>query len=342
MRAPSLRGLGSIAVGLLFGMASAAAVQAQDVTWKLNNNFAPARGETKLLHSFADDVGKLSNGKMKIVVHDGGALNLKDADILRWLPTGVAEIGVISASFIGRDAPEINAVYVQGSVGSAAEHEKALPALETIYRDAVKKWNIHPVGFMAFPVFKAHIFCREEGINTLAALKRKKLRVWSKDLIDTFGRLGVAAQIVPQNDLYVAVRTGVVDCSLYPARLAGTISLQEVAPHASYLFPVAAMPYVIAVDERKWKTLRPDLQKAMTDAAANLYALTKKPDNDAAAEAAAQKKLEEGGAKFAADFPDADRKAFLDAAAVTWLDLAKASGAQAVAWREQVLKALGR
>lgn len=318
------------------------AASAQDVTWKLNNNFAPARGETKLLHGFAEEVGKLSGGKMKIVVHDGGALNLKDADILRWLPTGVAEIGVISASFIGRDAPEINAVYIQGSVGSAAEHAKALPALEGIYRDAVKKWDIHPVGFMAFPVFKAHVFCREPGIATLAALKSKKLRVWSKDLIDTFGRLGVAAQIIPQNDLYLAVRTGVVDCSLYPARLAGTISLQGVAPHASYLFPVAAMPYVIAVHDTKWKSLAPALQKAMTEAAANLYERTKRPDDDAAAEAAAQKKLEGGGAKFQADFPDADRKAFLDAAAVTWLDLAKGAGAQAVAWRDQVLKALGR
>jgi TRAP-type C4-dicarboxylate transport system substrate-binding protein len=331
-----------LAVGLGLALFTAAGAAAQDVTWKLNNNFAPTRGETKLLHGFAEEVGKLSGGKMKIVVHDGGSLNLKDADVLRWLPTGVAEIGVISASFIGRDAPEINAVYIQGSVGSAAEHGKALPALEGIYREAVKKWGVHPVGFMAFPVFKAHIFCRDEGVNTLAALKRKKLRVWSKDLVETFNRLGVSAQIIPQNDLYVAVRTGVVDCSLYPARLAGTISLQEVAKHASYLFPVAAMPYVIAVHESKWKGLAPELQKAMTEAAANLYERTKKPDNDAAAEAAAQKKLEEGGAKFAADFPEADRKAFLDAAAVTWLDLAKTAGSQAVAWREQVLKALGR
>lgn len=331
-----------VAASLGAWLLASAAAQAQDVTWKLNNNFAQARGETKLLHGYAEEVGKLSNGKMKIVVHDGGALNLKDADVLRWLPTGVAEIGVISASFIGRDAPEINAVYIQGSVGSAAEHEKALPALEGIYREAIKKWEIHPVGYMAFPVFKAHIFCREPGINTLAALKGKKIRVWSKDLVDTFNRLGVAAQIIPQNDLYLAVRTGVVDCSLYPARLAGTISLQEVAPHAAYIFPVAAMPYVIGVHEAKWKSLRPDLQKAMTDAATALYERTKKPDNDVAAEASAQKTLEEKGAKFQADFPEADRKAFLDAAAVTWLDLAKAAGPQAVAWREQVLKALGR
>jgi TRAP-type transport system periplasmic protein len=315
---------------------------AQDVNWKLNNNFAPARGETKQLHAFAADVAARSKGKLKITVHDGGALQLKDADVMRWLPTGAAEIGVLSASFVGRDAPEINAAYVQGSVGSAAEHVKTLPTLENIYRDAVKKWQMVPVGFMAFPVFKAHVFCRDEPVNTLASLRKKKLRVWSKDLVDTFGRLGVAAQIIPQNELYVAVRTGVVDCALYPARLAGTVSLQEVTKHAGYLFPVAAMPYVIVVHETKWKALAPDLQKAMTDAAEQLYATTKRPEDDDAAEKAAAEKLGAGGVAFIADFPEADRKAFVDAAAVTWDELAKAAGPKAIDYRREVLKTLGR
>lgn len=329
----------SLAVaGALFATLAAG----QTVSWKLNNNFAPSRNETKQLHQFAADVEALSKGKMKVAVHDGGSLQLKDADIMRWLPTGAAEIGVLSASFVGRDAPEINAAYIQGSVGSSQEHMKALPALENVYRDAVKQWQMVPVGFMAFPVFRTHIFCRDEGVNTLDALRKKKVRVWSKDLVDTFGRLGVSTQIIPQNELYVALRTGVVDCSLYPARLAGSISIQEVTKGAAYLFPVAAMPYVIVVHESKWKTLAPDLQKAMTAAASKLYETTKRGDDDAAAEKAAQDKLAAGGVHFQADFPEADRKAFMNAASVTWEDLAKNAGPKAVAYRAQVLKALGR
>ena len=324
---------GSLAAGLAFG---------QTFSWKLNNNFAPVRNETRQLHAFAADVDALSKGRLKLVVHDGGALQLRDADIMRWLPTGAAEVGVLSASFIGRDAPEINAAYVQGSVGSAAEHVRALPALESIYREAVGKWQMVPVGFMAFPVFNAHVFCRDEGVNNLAALRKKKIRVWSKDLVDTFGRLGVASQIIPQNELYVALRTGVVDCSLYPARLAGSISIQEVTKGAAYLFPVAAMPYVIVVHESKWRTLPPDLQKAMTDAAAKLYENTKRTEDDAAAEKAAAEKLGAGGVKFAGDFPDADRKAFMEAASVTWDELARSAGGKAVDYRREVLKALGR
>jgi len=329
----------ALAVAAVF---AASAATAQTVNWKLNNNFAPSRNETKQLHAFASDVEQRSKGRMKITVHDGGSLQLKDADIMRWLPTGAAEIGVLSASFVGRDAPEINAAYIQGSVGSSAEHMKALPALENVYRDAVKQWHMVPVGFMAFPVFRTHVFCRDDDVNTLAQLRKKKMRVWSKDLVDTFGRLGVATQIIPQNELYVALRTGVVDCSLYPARLAGSISIQEVTKGAAYLFPVAAMPYVIVVDENKWKTLPADLQKAMTDSADHLYEVTKRGEDDAAAEKAAQEKLAAGGVKFLPDFPDADRKAFMQAASVTWDELAKEAGPKAVAYRQQVLKQLGR
>ena len=53
-------------------------------------------------------------------------------------------------------------------------------------------------------------------------------------------------------------------------------------------------------------------------------------------------KLAAGGVKFAADFPDADRKAFMEAASVSWDELAKSAGPKAVAYRAQVLKALGR
>ena len=84
-------------------------------------------------------------------------------------------------------------------------------------------------------------------------------------------------------------------------------------------------------------TLSPELR-----ALAEVYALLVFYRQDEAAEKGAQEKLAAGGVKFAADFPDADRKAFMDAAAVSWDELAKSAGPKAVAYRAQVLKALGR
>jgi TRAP-type C4-dicarboxylate transport system substrate-binding protein len=324
------------------GLAVSAPAAAEELQWKLNNTFALPRTETKLLHLYADEVNKRTAGKLKVTVYDGGSLGLKDQDILRWLPAGGADIGVLSASFVGRDAPELNAVYIQGSISSAAEHQKALPALEAIYTEAVKKWEITPVAFMRFPVFNTSIFCRDKKINSLAELKGKKLRVWSKDLVETFSALGVAAQIIGQNEMYVAMQTGVVDCALYPDRLAPTVSLQEVVKYGAYLFPVAAMPYVVGVSTKKWQALPKDVQESILAAGKALYDESKKYEQDAAAEEAAKAKMQSAGVTFLDAYSDADRKAFVAAATTTWAALAKDAGPTAVEYRGRVLKALGR
>ncbi len=326
---------GVAALGMTAGGAAA-----QEFNWKLNNNFSVKRPETRLLNGLAKDIEAKTGGKMKVKVYDGGSLGLKDADILRWLPSGGAEIGVLNASFIGRDAPALNAVYIQGIIRSVDDHVKALPVLEKVQVDALKKWDLHVVGYMAFPVIDASIFCRKDPVNTLEQLRKKKLRVWSKDLIESFKAVGVSAQIVPQNELYVALKTGVVDCALYPARFAGSISLNEVTKYAAYLFPVSAVPYAIVVSEKNWAKLPDDVKKGMTAAVADLYTKTKNFSSGAVAEKKARAALEAKGVKWLPDFPAADRQAFADAAAKTWADLAKKAGGKASEYRQMVFDAM--
>ena len=107
-------------------------------------------------------------------------------------------MGLVWANYLGRDAPALNAVYIQGSVGSSDEHIKAIPVLKDIYSAELKKWGIVPSGFMGLPILYASIFCKGEPVNSIEKLRTKKLRVWSKDMVDTFKRLGVSAQIIGQ------------------------------------------------------------------------------------------------------------------------------------------------
>ncbi|MCP4307590.1 MAG: C4-dicarboxylate ABC transporter substrate-binding protein, partial [bacterium] len=223
--------------------------KAEAQEWKFNNGLPEGRNESQQLNTFAEDVAELSGGEFTIKVFHGGSLNLKDNDVVRWLPGGAVEMGLVWANYLGRDAPALNAVLVQGSVGSSEELLKVLPAIQEIYKEELAEWGIAPTGFMALPLLKASIFCRDEPVRTLDDLRTKKLRVWSNDQVETFSKLGVSAQIVGQNDLYVALQTGVVDCAVYPALFAHTISLQEVADYASYLYPIASVPYVLGANQ---------------------------------------------------------------------------------------------
>jgi len=319
---------------------SAAAAQAAD--WKFNNGLPEGRGESKQLETFAAEVAELSGGSLNIDVFHGGSLNLKDNDVARWLPRGAAEMGLVWANYLGRDVPALNAVMVQGSVGSPEELITALPEIQEIYEEVLAEWGIVPTGFMALPLLKASIFCREKPVRTLDDLRTRKLRVWSNDQVETFTKLGVSAQIVGQNDLYVALQTGVVDCAVYPALFAHTISLQEVTKYASYLYPVAGVPYVLGASENAWKALSDAERTAVSTAAANVWKRTNEYSKAEENEQAARAKLSAQGIEFLDAFSDDDRSAFLNAASATWQELAAEAGGKAPEYRQRILTVLGR
>ena len=251
-------------------------------------------------------------------------------------------MGLVWANYLGRDAPALNAVYIQGSVGSSAEHIKAIPVLKDIYSAELKKWRIVPSGFMGLPILYASIFCKGEPVNSIEKLRTKKLRVWSKDMVDTFKRLGVSAQIIGQTEMYVALKTGVVDCAVYPALYAHTVSLHEVTNSASYLYPIAGLPYVLGASEKKWEKLPESYKNAVKSAAEELFQRSTDYTDDEANEIEARRKLESQGVDWLVDFSASDQRAFLDAAAETWKEAANDAGGDALNNRARILKAIGR
>ncbi len=326
---------GTLAAGLSLSAAEA-------TEWRFNNGLPEGRNESKQLDMFAEEVADLTDGSLSIEVFHGGSLNLQNNDVVRWLPRGAVEMGLVWANYLGRDAPALNAVLVQGSVGNTDELITVLPEIREIYTEELAEWRIVPTGFMALPLLQASIFCAGDPVNSLDDLRTKKLRVWSNDQVETFTKLGVAAQIVGQTELYVALQTGVVDCAVYPALFAHTISLHEVTDHAAYLYPVAGVPYVLGAAEGAWEALTDAERDAVTTAATNVWERTNEYSAAVENEMAARAKLEEQGVTFLDDFSDADRAAFLAAASETWAELAEEAGGNAPSYRERILALLGR
>ncbi|MGI9481595.1 MAG: TRAP transporter substrate-binding protein DctP [Hyphomicrobiales bacterium] len=310
--------------------------------WRFNNPLPETRPESKELMQFADDVNKAVGEEFKVKMYNGGSLGLKNPDALRFLPKGAVEMSLVWANYLGRDAPALSAVFVQGSIGTVDELKKALPVVREIYNEEFGKWDVVAAGYMAIPMLEASIFCRDEPVRTLEVLKTKKLRVWAKDQVDTFTRLGVSAQIIPQEEMYVALKTGVVDCAVYPALYAHTVSLQEVAKYGAFLYPMAAGPYVLGVSKKNWESLDDKYKSAITKAAGDVWARTNEYSDDHERELAARKKMVEAGVEWLEDFPEEDRKVFLEAVAETWEKMANEAGGAAPEYRQRILKALGR
>ena len=329
-----------IAIGLTCLGLSLPAVAAEE--WRFNNFLPETRPESAELEKFVTDVNTALAGKMSLKLFSGGSLGLPNTDTMRFLPKGAVEMSLMWANYLGRDAPALSSVVVQGAIGSIEEFEKAIPTVREIYQEEFAEWDVTSVGYVAIPMLSVSVFCRDEPVRSIEALKTKKLRVWARDQVEVFTRLGVAAQIIPQDEMYVAMKTGVVDCALYPALYAHTVSLQEVAKYASFLYPMASGPYVIGVATERWKETDEFTKTAITTAADALWDRTNQYEDDFKNELKAREKLVEGGIVWGDDFPKEDRDIFVSSVTETWKMLAEEAGGNAPAYRARVLKALGR
>lgn len=315
---------------------------AQAAEWRFNNFLPENRPETKQLEQFAADVKAKTDGEVDIKVFSGSSLGLKNTDVLRFLPRGAVDMSLAWANYLGRDAESLSTVMVQGTIGSVDELDAALPVVKDIYAEEFSDWDVATIGYVALPMLEASIFCREEPVNSLEDLRGKKLRVWAKDQVDTFRRLGISAQIIPQEEMYVAMKTGVVDCAVYPALYAHTVSLQEVTKYAAYLYPMASGPYILGMSQRKWQSLPEKHQQALLEAGDAIWERTNSYEDDHNKELAARAKLQEGGVQWLDDFSEKDRQEFTAAITEVWGELAEEAGGKAPEYRERVLTALGR
>ncbi len=330
----------AVAVGAAAITSVAYTAEAEE--WRFNNFLPETRPETAELERFVADVNTALGGENVLKLYSGGSLGLPNTDTLRFLPKGAVEISLMWANYLGRDAPALSSVVVQGTIGSIEEFEKAIPTVREIYEEEFADWGVTSVGYVAIPMLSVSVFCRDEPVRTIEELKSKKLRVWARDQVETFTRLGVAAQIIPQEEMYVALKTGVVDCALYPALYAHTVSLQEVAKYASFLYPMASGPYVIGVAADKWEETDDAIKTAITTAANDLWDRTNQYDDDTERELAAREELVAGGVTWGEDFSQEDRDLFVSSVTETWKQLAEEAGGNAPAYRERVLTALDR
>lgn len=328
------------AAGLLLGTAMDRPSAAAEIEWKMHLVWVPTRQEVVEASEFVKRVNERTGDKFEIKMFPGGALGVKDADMLRILPPGnVIQATMLYPGYVSRDAPELAYSLPEGVLGTAEDIVAVKPLLDDIYTTAFKKWGIKYLSTFISPDKTINIYCKDP-VESLEALREKKLRVWGKTLSDTFAKLDVAATIIPQNDMYVALQTGVVDCATYYPGAANTLSLQEVTPYWSFL-SAYAVPIPLIVSQKAWDELPADVQAVMLEESANLSAELAEAFLAGNYELAEGEKYDAAGGKKGADFPVADQEAFTAAAIAVWEENAANLGEPLATNQKTVSEGLG-
>jgi TRAP-type C4-dicarboxylate transport system substrate-binding protein len=312
-----------------------------ETTLKMHSQIVESRPEAQWLNKFAERVAEKSDGKLKINVFHAGSLGLKDPDLLRILKGGAVDMAMLYGGYYTRDAPGLAAVYVQGAIREPEQHMQLLPTVRNIYEEAYADWNIETVGGVVSPVFDVGIHCKSP-VNTLEELEGKKLRVWAAHLVDTFTRLDVAAQVIPQNDMYLALQTGVVDCAYYLSTVAPTVSLHEVTEYEAYLHPWAAVPWMFGVSQKAWAGLSDEQRDILREAGEEIWQETREAAVDPEREAKARAEREELGVTMLEPFSDEDVSKFVAASKKAWRELAEKAGPKGIEYYERMQDAISK
>lgn len=329
----------TLGAATLLSLTTMGSVQAENISLKFHSGLSQSRPEAEQINRFASLVSEKSDGELDIEVYHAGALGLKEADMLRVLQQGMVDMALLYGEYYTRDAPALASVYAQGAITESSQHDEILDVIRELYEDGFSAWDIQIVGGVVAPIFDVGLHCKEP-VHTLADLQDKKVRVWSRHLVDTFELLGISAQVIPQNDMYMALQTGVVDCAYYLSTVAPTVSLQEVTEYESYLHPWAASPWLFGISEQALSRLNDNQRQALEEAGEEVWNETRATAVDPEREAQARQERKELGITMLPDFSDDDVETFVDAAWQAWQAMAENAGEDGIRYYETVTQAI--
>ncbi len=254
--------LKTVAVSAIM-VAAAATAQAQ-TKWDLPGAYPAGNFHTKNLVQFAEDVKKLSGGKLEITIHPGASL-FKAPEIKRAVQTGQAQIG------------EVLMVNVENEI--AVFGADGVPFLATSFADAAKLWKAQkPVvekklaeqgmtALYAVPWPPQGIYTKQKELNTIDDLKGLKYRAYSPATSRIAELVGAQPVTVQQAELAQAMATGVIVTMITSGSTGRDIKAWESMTH--FYDTQAWLPKnLIFVNNDAFKKLDAATQKAVMDAAA--------------------------------------------------------------------------
>jgi len=246
-----------LAVALALPLSAAAQTK-----WDLATAYADSEFQTKNVRMFADDIKKLSGGKLDITVHSAGSL-IKNPELKRSVQTGLVPMVEFFISNYGNENPMFEV--------------DAIPFLAVNYKELRHLWNVtrKPItdGFakqgirLLYSVpWPTQAFYTKEPVKSIADLKGKKMRTYNAQTARLAQLLGVVPTTVQATEIPQAFSTGIIDM-MYTAGNTGVTT--RAWEYTKYFYDTGAWAPKngVFVNEGAFRKLPADVQKAMLDAA---------------------------------------------------------------------------
>ena len=258
MKTPSMQRAALFAAALALPLGAAA----QTVKWDMATPYADTEFQTRNVRLFAEDVKKLSGGKLDITVHSAGSL-IKNPEIKRSIQTGLVPAGEFFLSNLGPENPlfEIDAI----------------PFLATTYEEAKQLWAVSQGPIEALfqkqgmrvlysVPWPSQAFYTKGPVKSFADIKGQKMRTYNAQTARLATLMGTIPTTVQATEIPQAFSTGIIDLMFTSGQTGVSTRAWE---YTNYFYDTGAWvpKNVVMVNEGAFRKLPADLQKAVLEAA---------------------------------------------------------------------------
>ncbi|MEZ2391646.1 DctP family TRAP transporter solute-binding subunit [bacterium RCC_150] len=217
---------------------------------------------------FADQVKKTSNGSVVVtVVPNGTSFSGDQNAAVTRLQGGSLDALILSTSVYASVVPEMNAISIPYLFKDTSEEARFLagkPGQDL--KDKLAKKDTVALSFLTRT--GREITNSVRPIQQPADLKGLKIRVPGNTLwTDFFGKLGASPTTMAFSEVFTGLQTGTIDGQENPIEVPWTSKFSEVQKYVSMTNHINDA-WVLALSSKKWQSLSPDQQKALTDASA--------------------------------------------------------------------------
>jgi TRAP-type C4-dicarboxylate transport system substrate-binding protein len=250
--------------------------EAKTYNFTYSTFFPPTHIQTKVPQAWADEIGKLSNGQIKIKIFTGGSLT-PAPQIYDGVVKGISDFGLSVFAYSPGRFPVISAV------DNPLGYKDAYVATRTINAlyDKFKPKELSDVHV-------CYLFAHGPGLLHTARKPVSKLEEVAGLKIRSTGTsqlivraMGAAPVAMSQGETYDALKKNIVDGTLVPVEALEGFKQAEVLKYTTLTYSSAySQGFFVAMNLKKWNALPKNLQKIITDVSKKYEEITAKAWGD--------------------------------------------------------------
>ena len=280
--------------------------------WDMHVAWPPANFHTKGVMRFADLVKAKTGGKLEIVVHPGGALGFKGAEILRVVRDGTLPIAEVLMGNVQGDEPIFGLTSLPLLAGSYDDAWRLYEIARPYYEKALARNNAMLLYAVPWP--PSGIYAKKL-LKSTADFKGLKVRTYDANSAEFVRLLGAEGIAIPFSELYTALSTGLVNAVLTSTVTGVDAKLWEVTNYfhrINYAYPLN----MVIVNKAMFERLPKDVQEAVLEAAKQVE--KEQWNNSKKADLASELALKNHGMTVVKNIDPELKKAMKDAAKKLW------------------------